>query len=79
MNVYYSHDVMGKRKYMSVRKATKSATFEGHQVPNCIPYKKLADEINQIDIGTVTMLTNLLQQIPILKGHTENLQHLFNG
>ena len=32
LNVYYSHDVMGKRKYMNVRKANKSATFEGHQV-----------------------------------------------
>ena len=60
MNVYYSHDVMGKRKYMSVRKANKSATFEGHQVPNYIPYKKLADKINQIDIGTVNDVNKLV-------------------
>ena len=27
LNTYYSHDVMGKRKYLSIRKANKGATF----------------------------------------------------
>ena len=29
-NTYYSHDVLGKRKYSNLRKANKQAEFQGH-------------------------------------------------
>ena len=48
LNVYYSHHVMGKRKYINVRKANKAPG-----IPNFVSYKLLADKINQINIGTL--------------------------
>jgi len=49
LNVYYSHEVMGKTKYSMVHKANKASVFEGHQLPNYIPYKELAELINKVD------------------------------
>lgn len=46
LNVYYSQDVMGKRKYLSVRKANNVDGF-----PNYVTYKVLANKIRSIDIG----------------------------
>ena len=48
LNVFYSHNMMGKQKYLSVRKANKNK-----DIPNFIPYAKLADYINSIEIGKV--------------------------
>ena len=59
LNTYYSHDVLGKRKYLNLRKANKQAKFQGHSVPNSISYKELAQVINTIDIGTVKNLSDL--------------------
>ena len=53
MNVYYSHHVMGKRKYMDVRKANKSAVYHSTNAPNVVPYSVLSNHINSTDIGTV--------------------------
>ena len=50
LNVYYSHNVMGKLKYLSIRKANKASTKE-NKVPNYISYEKLSKVINAIDIG----------------------------
>ena len=36
LNTYYSHDVLGKRKYLNLRKANKQAKFQGHSVLNYI-------------------------------------------
>ena len=47
LNIYYSQDVMGKRKYINVRKANK---VKGQ--PNIIPYKDLSNIINSVDIGS---------------------------
>ena len=33
LNTYYSHDVLGKRKYLNLRKANKQAKFQGYSVP----------------------------------------------
>ena len=52
LNTYYSSDVLGKRKYLNLRKANKQAKFQGHSVPSSISYKELAQVINTIDIGT---------------------------
>ena len=59
LNTYYSHDVLGKRKYLNLRKANKEAKFQRHSVPNYISYKELAQVINTIDIGTVRNLSDL--------------------
>ena len=59
VNTYYSHNVLGKRKYLNLRKANKQAKFQGHSVPNSISYKELAQVINTIDIGTVKNLSDL--------------------
>ena len=59
LNTYYSHDVLGKRKYLNLRKANKQAKFQGNSVPNYILYKELAQVINTIDIGTVRNLSDL--------------------
>ena len=59
LNTYYSHDVLGKRKYLNLRKANKQAKFQGHSVFNYISYKELAQVINIIDIGTVKNLSDL--------------------
>ena len=58
-NTYYSHNVLGKQKYLNSRKANKKAKFQGHSVPNYISYKELAQVINIIDIGTVKNLSDL--------------------
>lgn len=48
LNIYYSHSVMDKSKYQSNRKANKNK----NNIPNYIPYKKLASYINRIDIDS---------------------------
>lgn len=42
LHTYYSHNVMGKSKYISIRKANKSACYLGNQVPKFVPYDVLA-------------------------------------
>ena len=37
LNTYYSHSVLGKQKYLNLRKANKQAKFQGHSVLNDIP------------------------------------------
>jgi len=51
INVYYNQDILGKRKYESIRSANKTPN-----IANFVPYKKLSSSINQLDIGTVTPL-----------------------
>ena len=53
VNLYYSHDVMGKRKYISVRKETMNTKFEGKRVPNFASYQSLMDYIKSVDIGNL--------------------------
>ena len=48
LNVYYSHHVMGKRKYINVRKANNAPG-----IPNFVSYKVLADKIKEIPVGTL--------------------------
>ena len=59
LNTYYSHDVLGKRKYLNLRKANKQAKFQGHSVPTSISYKELAQVIDTMDIGTVKIFSDL--------------------
>ena len=42
---------MGKRKYISLRKANSQAVFNRGRIPNVVPYSKLSNKINSIDVG----------------------------
>lgn len=59
LNVFYSHNVMGTAKYISVRKANRNASHENTLLPNYISYKHLSTMINSIDIGTLNDLSDL--------------------
>ena len=51
VNLYYSHDVMGKRKYISIRKDTSNSKFDGKRIPNYSTYNSLIKYIKSVDIG----------------------------
>ena len=53
LNVYYSHNVMGKIKYIEMRKANRYTIFKGVKMANYLPYKDLAELIRNVDIGNV--------------------------
>ena len=54
LNTYYSHNVMGKQKYIGIRKSNRqSKTNPSHLVVNYVPYSLLSTTINSIDIGTI--------------------------
>ena len=58
LNAYYSH-VLGKRKYLHIRKANIGATYDGYHVVNYVPYKELAKMINDINIGSLCNVSDL--------------------
>ena len=51
LNTYYSHCVMGKAKYINIRKANRKACYQKTKVPNFVTYATLSNYINNIDIG----------------------------
>lgn len=51
LNSYYSHNVLGKRKYLPLRKASTQATFENSKITDLVSHKLLAKEIENINIG----------------------------
>ena len=53
LNVYYSHNVVGKQKYKAIRKANRNSLFQCQRVENYIPYSDLAKYINRLDIGVL--------------------------
>ena len=59
LNIYYSHHLMGKAKYLSNRKANTS--LKKTSPPNYVPYKILADKINNIGIGVLNDVKELLK------------------
>ena len=59
LNIYYCSNVLGKNKYIAIRKAN-----EKRNIPNVVSYVKLA-KIRQIDIGEVIPIEGTLDgQIP---------------
>ena len=48
VNVYYSHNVIGKRKYMNIKRASKAPG-----IPGLALYKDVAKKIRSVDIGTL--------------------------
>ena len=67
-NVYYSHNVMGKRKYKAIRIANRNSLFHHQRVSNYIPYSELSKSINSLDIGII------LPQCPDLVS-VDEIQH----
>ena len=59
LNVYYSHNVLGKRKYLSIRKASRNATYHGSRISNYVPYSVLSKRINDVDIGNLQDISSL--------------------
>ena len=57
LNVYYSSNVMGKRKYISVRKSNR-----GPAVVNFVSYKKLSKFTQEIDIGVLHDINPILTE-----------------
>ena len=43
VNVYYSHNVTGKRKYMNIKRASKTSV-----IPCLAPYKDVATKIRSV-------------------------------
>ena len=72
LNTYYSYNVMGKRKYLSIRQACKAP-----HIPNFVSYKVLAERIRNVDIGEVLdihpTLTYELSEDEFGKGKYRNL------
>ena len=55
LNIYYCSNVLGKNKYIAVRRAN-----EKRNTPNVVPYVKLAKKIRQIDIGELIPIEGTL-------------------
>ena len=60
LNNYYSKDVMGKRKYQSLRKSNSKAVFKGNKIPNVVSYETLSKTMKETDIGTLIPLSPTL-------------------
>lgn len=58
INVYYSHHVMGKAKYLSLRKANKKSSKE-QNMSNYVPFQSLSKYIREVDIGVLIDINNL--------------------
>ena len=55
LNIYYCTNVLGKNKYMEVKKANKRKG-----IPNIVPYEKLSKHIRAIDIGDLIPIEGTL-------------------
>jgi len=42
LNVYFSRNVLGKRKYINMRKANNASSLKKSRLPNYIPYSGLS-------------------------------------
>lgn len=58
LNVYYSHNVMGKRKYIALRRANR---IKG--VTNFVQYPVLSNYIRSIYIGAIHDTTELIDDV----------------
>ena len=59
LSVFYSHNVMGKQKYLSLRKANSNSGYYQQKIANYILYTELSIFIRSIDIGVVHPITEL--------------------
>ena len=68
LNIYYSKNVMGKRKYLCMRRANCRASFKKSKVPNVVSYQNLSKCFNEIDIG------ELIGIVPSLSYDLEDIE-----
>ena len=57
VNVYYSHNVIGKQKYMNIKRASKVP-----EILDLAPYKNVAIKIQSVDTGTLFSLNSEFAQ-----------------
>ena len=80
LNSYYCHNVLGKRKYLSLRKANKQGTLENSKLPNFVSYNVLSKEIGSIDIGKLCEINEHLgikqEKVGLLRPPAEYILHL---
>ena len=57
LNTFYCHNVMGKQKYLSLRKANMKSSYHKVVAPNYVPHAELAKSINSIDIGPLNCVS----------------------
>ena len=64
VNLYYSHDVMGKRKHVAIRKETAcaNANHKGRRLPNFVTCDTLMKYIKSFDIGTLYDVKEVLSK-----------------
>ena len=68
LNSYFSHSVLGKRKYLSYRKANQGAILENSKITHFFSYKLLVKEIENIDIGQQHDTSELCHDTKSLNG-----------
>ena len=56
LSTYYAHDILGKRKYLAMRKANRKSIFRAERIPNYVSYSVLSSYINSVDIGPLKPL-----------------------
>ena len=59
MNAYYAHNVLCKRKYLSLGKGIKQAKFDNTRITNFVSYKTLPNKINNVDIEQLNDISGL--------------------
>ena len=71
LNLYYCHNVLEKRNYLSL----KQATLGNSKLPNFVLYKMLFKEIGSIDIGKLCKINEHLgiKQEKVGLGHQQNI------
>ena len=62
VNLYYSHDIMGTRKYVAIRKETANAKHKGQRLPNFVTYDTLMKCNRSVDIGTLYDVKGVLSK-----------------
>ena len=67
--------MLGKRKYLSLRKANKQPAFRNSKLPNFVSYKVLSKEIESIDIGKLNKI-NGQEKIGLFRPPAEYILHL---
>ena len=80
LNSYYCHNVLGKRKYLSLRKANKQGTLGNSKLPNFVSYNVLSKEIGSIDIGKLCEINEHLgikqEKVGLFRPPAEYILHL---
>ena len=72
--VMYAKNVMSKRKWNSMRITGERAGHQGQKIVNVLPYERVMEFINEIEMGTVSNLTELDPSIGVRVGRFRDLK-----